>query len=691
MKDKVEAIEKVPSPTSADQVHTFIGMVNYYHKFVPNVSTILHPLYHLIKKDTEFVWNTTCETAFQRIKAELVSAKVLVHYNPKLPLVLATDASPYGLGVVLSHIMPDQSERPIAFGSRTLTKSEANYSQIDKEATAIFWGLKRYFQFCYGRKFTLITDHQALTSIFHPTKSLPVLSATRMLHYAQFLSGFNYDIRYRKTGDHKNADFLSRFPLHTTDNAVDEVTCFQIRQIETLPIAKKQLQTETRNDPELCEMYNSLISGITKSEIHQKFSLHDGCLMNGIRVVIPKLLQKQVLHELHTGHMGISKMKALARSYCYWKGIDFDIENLVKSCKSCCNTQNNVSKIQSHPWDFPNKPWERVHIDYAGPFMEYSFLIVVDAHSKWPEIIPTKPTNSTATIKILREIFSRFGLPSILVSDNGSNFRSSEFEDFLKANGIHHKYSAPYHPATNGQAERFVQIMKQSLRAMENEPGDITLKLSRFLMQYRITPHTTTKRSPAELMFGRKIRSRLDIMRSNIQQEMNLNNFETPKKTPSYVPGQPVQIRFYNGPCKWKFGTVVCQKGQLNYAVLVDRTEHIRHVSQMRSTGYTGSNDNNFSNIETDIIITSQQNQQPSPEPSPNADIAPTITSRRSVYDPPLIIAETQQPTKRRSIAPPAAQPPISPKSLTLQPPMDSSETLRKSERVRRKPARYLQ
>jgi hypothetical protein len=202
--------------------------------------------------------------------------------------------SPYGLGVILSHIMLDQSERPIAFGSRILTKSETNYSQIDKEATAIFWGLKRYFKFCYGRKLTLITDHQALTSIFHPKKSLPVLSATRMLHYAQFLSGFKYDIRYRKSGDHKNADFLSRYPLHTNENAVDEVTCFQIRQIETLPIAKKQLQTETRNDPELCEIYNSLISGITKLKIHQKFILHDGCLMNGIRVVIPELLQKQV-------------------------------------------------------------------------------------------------------------------------------------------------------------------------------------------------------------------------------------------------------------------------------------------------------------------------------------------------------------------------------------------------------------
>jgi hypothetical protein len=133
MKDKVKAIKKVPSPTSADQVHTLIGVVNYYHKFEPNVSTILHPLYHFIKKDTEFVWKTICETAYQRIKSELLSAKALVHYDPKLPLVLAIDASPDCLGVVLSHIMADQSERPIAFGSRTLTRARRT---IAKSATA---------------------------------------------------------------------------------------------------------------------------------------------------------------------------------------------------------------------------------------------------------------------------------------------------------------------------------------------------------------------------------------------------------------------------------------------------------------------------------------------------------------------------------------------------------------------------
>jgi hypothetical protein len=163
-------------------------------------------------------------------------------------------------------------------------------------------------------------------------------------------------------------------------------------------------------------------------------------------VAILKKFRHQVLQELLVGHMSMSKMKALARSYCFWKNIDDDIEQTVKSCKNCCSIQNNVSKPQLHPWEFPSQPWERLHVDYVGPFMNYIFLITVDAHTKWPETYPTKSTSSTTNINILCDIFSRFGLPYIIVSDNGSQFKFSEFEEFLKSNDIHHKCSAPYHP-----------------------------------------------------------------------------------------------------------------------------------------------------------------------------------------------------------------------------------------------------
>jgi RNase H-like domain found in reverse transcriptase/Reverse transcriptase (RNA-dependent DNA polymerase)/Integrase zinc binding domain/Integrase core domain len=692
LSSKVDAIVNVPQPKDAGQVHTFIGMVNYYHKFIKDVSAILHPLRQLMKEGAEFVWDEHCEAAFQHVKKELASDRVLVHFDPKLPLILATDASPFGLGVVLSHIMPDKTERPIAFGSRSLSKSEANYSQIDKEATAIFWGLKKYFQYLYGRRFTLLTDHKALTSIFNPRKGLPALSATRMLHYAQFLSGFDYDIKYRSTNDHSNADFFSRFPAPSNkdDTKVDEITCFQIRQVEAFPISKAELQRETQHDPELQSLYTALFDGTATIDDVQKYSLHDGCIMSGVRVVIPATLRHRVLTELHEGHMGVTKMKSLARSYCYWRGIDADIEKLVKSCKPCCLIQKNPGKQQPvHLWDYPKQPWERVHIDYAGPFMERNFFILVDAHTKWPEIVTTRSTDSTASINILRSIFGRFGLPYTLVSDNGPQFKSAEFERFLKQNGIQHKTSAPYHPATNGQAERLVQTMKQSLRAMSNEPGDVQLKLTRFLFQYRVTPHATTHRSPAELMFGRHIRTRLDVMRSSVQQEM-VDRYVPPGRVRTFKTGQPVQVRFYGANQKWKFGTISQQLGSLHYAIRIDGAEHIRHIDQIRSTEEEFINDGRYSQLNRD-------------EPArPFPDKSTTVSTPSSLYlsanQPSSSGTSSNERRKsapsRRSLSFQQPQPqqlePVTPPAAFNEPPVAAStpQPVRRSERVRRAPQR---
>jgi transposase InsO family protein len=278
-----------------------------------------------------------------------------------------------------------------------------------------------------------------------------------------------------------------------------------------------------------------------------------------------------------------------------------------------------------------------------------------------------------------------------------------EFKEFLQQNGVHHKFSAPYHPATNGQAERFVQIMKQSLRSMANEPGDINIKLNRFLMQYRITPHTTTKRSPSELMFGRNIRSRLNIMRSNVQQEMNQKNYNTPTKVKSYAIGQPVQIRFYNNNNhKWKFGTVVEQKGTLHYLTVVDGTEHTRHVNQMRATGYQGTNDYTDTTFIDRYDSANTNKDTSTGERSMNADLSHS-SSRRSLNTSQPIIRRSlhvpPQPRERRSLS---AQPhtgrqsvhpeppPTSPGPSFMEPPAAAStpDPLRRSARVRKPPVR---
>ncbi|XP_065204018.1 uncharacterized protein LOC135834108 [Planococcus citri] len=207
---------------------------------------------------------------------------------------------------------------------------------------------------------------------------------------------------------------------------------------------------ETLKDEKLKQILNDLQSGKEVDEIN----IMNGLLVRGTRTVIPTSLQKKVLEELHLGHMGSTKMKTLSRNFCYWSNIDKDIENFVKACPNCQQKLQNP-KPEVHPWEFATVPWSRLHIDYAE-YEKKFYLLVVDAYSKWLEVIPMSSTTSEATIIALRNIFSRFGLPITLVSDNGPQFASTEFSKFTRKNGIRHLFTTIYHPRSNGQAERYL-------------------------------------------------------------------------------------------------------------------------------------------------------------------------------------------------------------------------------------------
>ncbi len=333
-----------------------------------------------------------------------------------------------------------------------------------------------------------------------------------MQRYALELAAHDYTIEYKNTRQHTNADGLSRVPLPTdTNRGYDATDVFYCNHLDTLPVTAKSVAQETRNDPVLARVFDATSRGWGKQPPEglgpyftrrHELSIHQGCVMWGIRVVIPKKLQPQILSELHSGHQGVVRMKSLARSYTWWPGIDLDIEHLSRKCSGCQMIQNMPPAVPLHPWDWPERPWQRIHIDFAGPFMESMFLVIVDAHSKWPEVIRMKSTTAERTVEVVRSVFARYGVPEQLVTDNGPQFVAESFQQFLKANGIRHIRSAPYHPATNGLAERFVQTFKQALRAMKGERGDISVKLARFLLQYRKTPHATTGESPAMLFLG---------------------------------------------------------------------------------------------------------------------------------------------------------------------------------------------
>ena len=212
---KVQAIVEAPSPRNVQELRSFLGLLNHYAKFLPKLASTLHPLHLLLRAGQRWQWSNACEKAFQTAKRRLVEAPVLSHYDPALPIVLAADASAYGVGAVISHRMTDGSERPVAFASRTLSKSEMNYAQIEKEALALVFGIRKFHQFLYGRQFTMVTDHKPLRTILDLKNKIPPLAAARMQHWALTLSAYVYEIEFRPTGEHGNADSLSRLPLTT--------------------------------------------------------------------------------------------------------------------------------------------------------------------------------------------------------------------------------------------------------------------------------------------------------------------------------------------------------------------------------------------------------------------------------------------------------------------------------------------
>jgi len=301
--------------------------------------------------------------------------------------------------------------------------------------------------------------------------------------------------------------------------------------------------------------------------------------------VVPAQGKGMVLRELHEAHPGVVRMKLLAQSYVWWPSINRDIENKVQQCHQCQMNQKSPAQVPMHPWEYPQKPWSQLHVDYAGPLLGRMFLIVVDAYSKWLDVHVMNTSTSQATIEKLHVTFANQGLPEVLVSDNASCFTSDEFESFLNKNGIQHVTSPVYHPSSNGLVEWAVQTFKEGMKKLQD--SSVQTRVSRFLFHYRTTPQTVTGQSPAELLNSRKYRTALDTLRPDQQAKQKHQQFliqQTQKRHQRFLhPQCPFYVRdFGMGGSRWQAGTVAAADDSMATIELNDGRWLRRHLDHVR-------------------------------------------------------------------------------------------------------------
>ncbi|CAI2348977.1 unnamed protein product [Caenorhabditis sp. 36 PRJEB53466] len=612
---KIQAIIDMPPPKNVTEVRAFLGMIQFYGSVVPALHSHRRPIDALTKKDVKFEWNASCQKAFEAVKRILNSGLLLTHYDPSLPIIVAADASQYGIGGVISHRWPNGTEKAIFHFSRALTDTQQRYSQIEKEGLALVTAVTKFHRYLHGRRFTLRTDHKPLLNIFGGSKGVPIYTANRLQRWATILLNYDFDISYVKTEDFGQADALSRLIDQQARQAEEnEVIIAQIEvqaspeldsQCHQLPVTAAMIRKHSKTDHLIqramaCAERGDWPKNLEKEPALQQFSrrrqqlsIVEGCLMMAHRVVVPERLRQRVLGALHKAHPGIVRMKALARSFVFWPGIDKDIEQIVQSCDNCAAAAKNPIKNVLYSWPKSSAPWTRVHADYAGPIDGIYYLVVVDSFSKWPEVMATKSITSTATIMPFGRIFAQFGNPETLVTDNGTQFSAQLFQSFCEERGINHLFSPPYHPQSNGQAERFVDTFKRTMKKLQGESeGDDALNV--FLQIYRSTPCAAApqQKSPAEGFLGRPIRTPLQLLlptKRSADSDRNRDmerqfNVHHGARRQDYRPHQAIYSRDFRNPARptWSAGIVIKKLGNTVYEVEVDGFRWKRHANHLK-------------------------------------------------------------------------------------------------------------
>uniref|UniRef100_A0A3B3HH25 Gypsy retrotransposon integrase-like protein 1 n=1 Tax=Oryzias latipes TaxID=8090 RepID=A0A3B3HH25_ORYLA len=520
--EKVKAITGMQEPTNVSEVRRFLGMANHLGKFLPHLAEKTRPLRDLLRKSNMWNWGSQQQKAFESIRADLTTPPGLALYNPNAETLVSADSSSYGMGAVLLQKQENVGWKPVAYASRALSETEQRYAQIEKEALALTWACERFQEFLIGKCFHMETDHKPLVPLLG-SKRLDELPP-RIQRLRMRLMRFSFTISHVAGKNIATADVLSRAPVGGNDSDLSEedINLYVDAVISSLPATESRLQqikTHQENDVMVQQLKKCCVEGWPDKfsadrslqpylQYSGDLSVHSGLLLYGSRIVIPASLKKDILSKLHEGHLGITKCRARAKQSVWWPGLSKELTEMIEKCDVCARERTNLRETLI-PTEFPTRPWSTVGADLFQ-FGSQHYLIVVDYHSRYFEVAKLTSTTSEGVIEHFKSVFARHGIPDEVRTDNGPQFSSEHFRNFVRCWNFKHVTSSPHFPQSNGEAERAVRTVKNLLK----KSGDPYLAL----MAYRSAP-LANGYSPAELLMGRRIRTTVPMISSQLNPE----------------------------------------------------------------------------------------------------------------------------------------------------------------------------
>ncbi len=605
-KEKIKAINEFANPQNVTELKSFIGLVNYCSKFLEGLNCKSAILFKLLKKDIPYVWTLEHEKVFKELKSEMIKEPFLVHYDSSKAIVITADACDAGIAGTLAHVI-DGFERPVFHVSRTLSEAERKYPILHREALALVFAFEKFYKYIFGRHVNAFTDHQPLLGIYGNNRKHSPVMINRLQRYGVRLGIFDFDLHYRPGKKNVVADFLSRFPLKgETPNKEDiqeaelvELNC--INKFDTeVKLDIDLIRDVTRKDPLLKEIMKFVMQGWPTKQLDRKFkqfhrmqedlTCEKGILVLNGRAVIPEELKRPALQMLHEGHLGIARMKSVARDYLYWTGMSKDIEKLASSCETCKAVNPDTRAKVYEQWPKAMKPLERIHVDFFH-FAAKTALIVVDAHSAWLDVKLLGKTDALSTIHALGEILENFGDPHTIVSDNGPPFASADFHKYWENQQVKVLHSPTYHPQSNGLAERGVQEAKRFLKKSMFESDskfEINNAIREFVRIHNFFPNTQGI-VPAHKMLSFKPRTGLEKLK---EQFSNLGDRESyliaglKNNLVEYKTNEEAYYAVVNDKIVKRIPCVIIEKiGNVMYLIRVADQVKTAHTNQLMKKG----------------------------------------------------------------------------------------------------------